>query len=252
MAQQKGHKPFEGRVGSLSYFKKGDGYQVREKTGINGGRIATDPNYERTRENMLEFGRCARYGKTLRNAFRPLLLLASDGKMSSRLSGAMRQVILADPISARGYRNIMDGNAELLEGFEFNLDGTLREVFGAPFTTTIDKAAGTLGVAIPGFAPAKMVKSPLGATHLLVYGGAAAIDFESEDVEVQILYSDPLGVKDLTDSAPINFNFQLSPGKPWPLFLVLGVEFYQEVNGKRYPLNSGVGSPLSLVKVVGY
>ncbi len=36
-----------------------------------------------------------------------------------------------------------------------------------------------------------------------------------------------------------------------PLFLALGIEFYQEVNGQMYPLKNGAFNPLSLVKVSG-
>jgi hypothetical protein len=36
-----------------------------------------------------------------------------------------------------------------------------------------------------------------------------------------------------------------------PLFLALGVEFYQEVNGQMYPLKNGAYNPLALVKVDG-
>ena len=36
-----------------------------------------------------------------------------------------------------------------------------------------------------------------------------------------------------------------------PLFLALGVEFYQEVNGQMYPLKNGAYNPLALVTVSG-
>jgi hypothetical protein len=43
----------------------------------------------------------------------------------------------------------------------------------------------------------------------------------------------------------------LSPGSQLPLFLVLGIEFYQEVNGEEYPLKNGSFNALSIVKASG-
>lgn len=34
-----------------------------------------------------------------------------------------------------------------------------------------------------------------------------------------------------------------------PLFLALGVEFYQQINGTMYPLKNGAFNPLSVAKV---
>ena len=36
-----------------------------------------------------------------------------------------------------------------------------------------------------------------------------------------------------------------------PLFLAMGIEFYQEVNGTMYPLKNGAYNALALVKLSG-
>jgi hypothetical protein len=43
----------------------------------------------------------------------------------------------------------------------------------------------------------------------------------------------------------------VTPASTKPLFLALGVEFYQEVNGQMYPLKNGAYNPLALVQVSG-
>ncbi|MBG6062292.1 hypothetical protein IWX83_002090 [Flavobacterium sp. CG_9.1] len=48
-------------------------------------------------------------------------LNSADGRMVSRLTQAMIKVIQADTVSVRGLRNVIDGEAELLAGFEFNI-----------------------------------------------------------------------------------------------------------------------------------
>ena len=42
---------------------------------------------------------------------------------------------------------------------------------------------------------------------------------------------------------------QVTAASTKPLFLALGIEFYQEVNGQMYPLKNGAFNPLSIAKV---
>jgi hypothetical protein len=43
----------------------------------------------------------------------------------------------------------------------------------------------------------------------------------------------------------------VTPNSTKPLFLALGIEFFQEVNGQMYPLKNGAYNPLALVQVSG-
>ena len=120
MAKQKGILPVKGTIGNLTFYKSQDGYLIREKGGIDAERIASDPAFQRTRENGAEFGRAGKAGKLLRNAVRTLSQNASDSKMISRLVREMTKVVKTDKVNPRGLRDVIDGEAELLEGFEFN------------------------------------------------------------------------------------------------------------------------------------
>ena len=119
MARQKGIIKLKGTIGDITFYKTKDGHLAREKGGIDASRIANDPAFQRTRENGSEFGRAGKAGKTLRTAMRKLLLNSSDSRMVSRLTQSMVKVIQADVVSDRGLRNVIDGEAELLTGFEF-------------------------------------------------------------------------------------------------------------------------------------
>ena len=113
MARQKGIIKLKGTIGDITFYKTQDGHLAREKGGIDASRIASDPAFQRTRENGSEFGRAGKAGKILRTALRALLLNSADGRMVSRLTQRMMQVIQADLISVRGLRNVIDGEAEL-------------------------------------------------------------------------------------------------------------------------------------------
>ena len=56
---------------------------------------------------------------------------------------------------------------------------------------------------------------------------------------------------DGTATTVINQTNAVTANSTKPLFLALGVEFYQEINGQMYPLKNGAFNPLSLVQVSG-
>lgn len=92
----------------------------------------------------------------------------------------MIKVIQADMTSARGLRNVIDGEAELLSGFEFNIRGKLGTTLFAPFVPTINRVTGEIKIDIATFIPTNMVVAPSGTTHFKIISGGAEVDFENE------------------------------------------------------------------------
>jgi len=248
MARQKGIIKLKGTIGDITFYKTQDGHLAREKGGIDASRIATDPAFQRTRENGSEFGRAGKAGKILRTALRPLLLNSADSRMVSRLTQSMVKVIQADTTSERGLRNVIDGEAELLFGFEFNIRGKLGTSLFAPFTATIDRVAGTLEADLASFIPSNMIAAPSGTTHFKMISGGAEVDFEAETFVVATSESAILPW-DATATAAINLSNAVTANSTNPLFLALGIEFYQEINGQMYSLKNGAYNPLSIVRV---
>ena len=248
MARQKGIIKLKGTIGDITFYKTQDGHLAREKGGIDASRIASDPAFQRTRENGSEFGRAGKAGKLLRTAFRPLLLNSADSRMVSRLTQRMVKVIQADLVSERGLRNVIDGEAELLFGFEFNIRGKLGTSLFAPFVGTIDRVAGEIKVDLASFIPANMIAAPSGTTHFKIISGGAEVDFEAETYVVATSETAILPW-DATPTAVINQVNAVTAASTKPLFLALGVEFYQQINGTMYPLKNGAFNPLSVAKV---
>lgn len=250
MAKQKGIIKLKGTIGDITFYKSKDGYVAREKGGIDANRIASDPAFQRTRENGAEFGRAGKAGKILRTALRALLINSKDSRMIGRLTQQMVKVIQADAVNERGLRNVIDGEAELLTGFEFNIRGRLSTTLFAPFTATIDRVTGTITLALDPFVPASMITTPSGTTHFKIISGGADIDFEAETFVVQTTETAILPWDAIPTVAISHIN-QVTPASTKPLFLAVGMEFYQEVNGQMYPLKNGAFNPLSIVKVSG-
>jgi hypothetical protein len=250
MARQKGIIKLKGTIGDITFYKTKDGHLAREKGGIEASRIKNDPAFQRTRENGSEFGRAGTAGKILRTSLRSLLINSADGRMVSRLTQAMVKVIQADMISVRGLRNVIDGEAELLTGFEFNIRGKLGTSLFAPFVAVIDRASGAISVDLDSFIPANMIAAPSGTTHYKIISAGAEIDFEAETF-VEAHSETAILPWDAVATVPISQVNAVTPGSTKPLFLALGVEFYQEVNGQMYALKNGAYNPLALVQVSG-
>lgn len=250
MAKQRGIFKVEGTLDDVTFYKSKDGFMVRGKGGVTGERIASDPAFIRTRENQAEFGRAGKAGKLFRSAFRVLLQNTADGRLVSRLLKEMMRVVKADSTSTRGKRNVLDGELELLEGFECNVNGKLAQTLFAPYTATIDRVAGTLKISLPSFVPVNQIGAPMEATHYQIISGGGSIDFEGESFDVDTETSSVLPLSG-TSSAALNISFSVGANSTDPLFLVLGIAFYQQVNGSPYSLKNGAYNALAVVKVSG-
>lgn len=250
MARQKGIIKLKGTMGDITFYRTSDGYMAREKGGISAERMRTDPAFQRTRENMAEFGRAGKAGKVLRRSLQKLIASVSDRRMVSRLTKEMVTVIQMDAVNPRGLRNVIDGEAELLTGFDFNISGKLSTTFLVPYETTLDRVTGEALVAIPAYNPQISIAGPAGSTHYQIVSGAMSIDFEAERFKSSTSETSILPVNGITTTA-IELENTIPANSTHPLFLVLGISFYQEVNGEFYPLKNGSFNALQIVAVSG-
>ena len=118
----------------------------------------------------------------------------------------------------------------------------------APFVASIDRVAGEIKVDLASFIPANMIAAPSGTPHFKIISGGAEVDFEAETYVVATSETAILPW-DATATVPINQVNAVTANSTKPLFLALGVEFYQEINGQMYPLKNGAFNPLSIAKV---
>lgn len=250
MAKQESIIEIKGTIGKLSFYKTEDGYMIRKKTSLSKERLAKDPAYARTRETMDMFKRAGDAGKLVRDALRPIAQNASDSKVVGRLSKQMTRVIKADVTNPRGKKNVLDGETELLTGFEFNARGKLTSTFFVPKEATIDRASGTVQVKLESFVPKKMIAYPAEATHFQLHIAGVEIDFERATYVAKFKSSDQLVLNDKELAAP-GLSVALPPNSTHPLFLALGIDFFMEdVDGNK-PLNNGAFNALAIIQVSG-
>ncbi|MBS3742609.1 MAG: hypothetical protein V5A47_11260 [Bacteroidales bacterium] len=249
MARQKGIIKLEGTIGDISFYKSRDGHLARTKGGVSGERIQNDPAFQRTRENGQEFGKAGAAGRLLRTSFRQYIKKSADSRMVSRLTREMVKVIKSDTTNGRGQRNVLEGDLTLLKGFEFNIGGKLATTFYTSYEASVDRAIGELRVNVPSFTPAFAIASPEGATHMRLISAGSAVNFGEDDYQAAVSQSDEIELNQ-TATPLIELVNQLPANVTGPLFLLLGIEFFQNINGTSYPLKNGKFNALALIEVI--
>ena len=249
MAKQIGLLKVEGTLQGLTFYQSQNGLLVKGKGGVSKKRIQNDPAFARTRENGVEFGQSATAGRLLRSAAAQLVYKVKDRNLSSRLTKEMSIIKNLDATSLRGERKVYIGlqtaeGKEILKGFDFNSKASMHSVFFG--TTTLDTITGALTV--NSFVPKVQLRAPEGSTHFSLQNAFLNLDFET-------------GLHDITFSTEDIFPYDMSAlttvltpsavpaGVGLKIYLFL-IEYFQEVNGKLYPLNNGSYNVLQIVDVV--
>jgi len=248
MARQNGILKIKGTIGGMTFYKSQDGDLVREKGGVDASRIANDPAFVRTRENGEEFGSAGTAGKLLRDALRPLMLNAADGRVTSRITQVMTDLLKLDTTSVRGKRTPAVGLAgapgkALLKGFNFNISSILGSVLYKPFTVNT-----TTGViVITGLVPLNDIAYPSGATHMAITGGFGNINFTTNAVDVKL--SNVVNLAINGTATTVTLTPTAVPAGTGIKVLLIKIEFFQLMNGVQYPLKNGSYNALAIVEV---
>ena len=248
MAKLKSLIKIEGTLDELTFYKTQDGHLVRQKGGITAERIANDPAFARTRENGREFGNAASAGKLLRQAFREPIMVARDYRLTSRLTKLLRQMLVHDGTSMRGDRNVAMALQEeiarkFLKGFHFNQMAPIEKVLSkAP---VFDALAGK--VLLDNLVPSKDLYWPDGANVCEISMHWACVDFADGSY-----FSGVSQVESIKKLQVVNsFSFVPSVQIEGSGILCVGLllDYYQELNGINYSIQSNAYNSFSLLDV---
>ncbi|MGB8194314.1 MAG: hypothetical protein WCF67_20450 [Chitinophagaceae bacterium] len=248
MAKQKGIIPVTGTIGELTFYQSEHGNLVRLKgKGISKERIFGDEKFAKTRDHIAEFSQAQTAAKLIRTSFRTLANNSRDKKMNQRLGGFVLDVIQSDIVNERGTRKIASGDMQLLKGFDFNEGMQLLDTMFATFNTTIDRTTGRVNVELLSFIPSQAMKVPEKATHFRVNLGAAEIDFANlsykyveQNSALLELNNEPTDDLSLTAMLPANSTNYILIG--------LGVDFFERIGTKNYPMRPGTLSVIEVSK----
>ena len=242
MAKQKGILPFVGTLGGLNfYYLNGEPIVRRAGGGFNSKDIKNKSTMQRVRENSSEFGHCSEVNKAFRMALRPFYKDYKFTHFHSRLMGLFTQLKDLDMVNKRGERRVGNGVAHanglsLFKRFHYTPHCDVRHVM--PFNYAID--ALTFELTIAGF-DMKQVGFIAGATHIALTYGVVAMDFDTLDYDVHL--TDVLVLDKGFAETSVSLMPSSLPTSTGTKLAVLGVRFYQEVDGRLYVLNAldGIG-----------
>ena len=248
MAQQKGIIKLKGTIGDITFYHSKDGYLAKAKTSLDGTRIATDPNFARTRENGREFGEAATDGKLLRTSIRSFMKGAHDNRVTSRLTKLLTKIVKLDTTSLRGFRTIgiaiaFPNAMTMLKGFNFNIKSLLSDVLKNAYA--LNSTTGV--ITINNFTPINDIVPPQGATHVTLIGAWAKVDFSGRVYNMQTTNAVNLLIDGT--SSTVTLTPTATPTGTGTNVYLLKVEFFQLVNAVQYTLNNGAYNALSIIQV---
>ena len=244
MARQTGILGIQGTVGGLVFNKNGN---ISQKPQSNKAAFASAPSRARTRENAAEFGLSAKYSKLLRDSLRVAIAAASDSRLAARLTKAMREIIGMDDTNDRGQRVFDSLNSAPLLGFNFNAGASIGQTMYFPYEVT--GAGADVTMTIPALNPVSDIAAPQGTTHFEVVFAASSLDMEALTYTNAVVAA-PLGIRPINNAPLVNqsvvASFPAAPADANLVVGVVGINFYQQINGKFYALNNNSTNPLAI------
>lgn len=248
MAIQGGNYLTRGSINNITYRQSKFGWLVGNKSNLTKERVMTSPDFEQTRLINSEFTKAALAGKLIRHGFKDEIKRNKDGAMANRLFKLLMEAINGDTTNPFGQRTVEDGDLSVLKGMDFNLRAPISQIFGAPYSETVNRTTGTINIAIPAFVPVNDLEAPPSATHFKLIMCALEADFatgmfNTDPEETAILHWDS------SATTPISQDLSVTAGTVLPLFAVLGVEFYREVNGNYWEKSNHSFTFLNMVVV---
>ncbi len=254
MAEQIGLIKYKGNLGGLSGYSQGGKALIRRAGGGSKEQFNNSATMERTRENAAEFGNAASSGKLLRDAMRIVISQGSDKYLTARVTQKMSEVIKKDGVNARGQRGVLDDETGLFEGFDFNQNAIFGSVVYLKPEVSVNRQTGEVLAKMPAHNSRIVIAAPRGATHYRFFGCASNINFELSEFTTLDDESDfievgnaavPETVLDVSLGDGQNQNLNLTS----PIFVAVGVSFFQDVNGEKYPLKNGSYNAVKIAKV---
>lgn len=203
---------------------------------------------DRTRENMLEYGRALTAASLILKMFAPITDVINDYDYPRRLSGKLAKVVKSDKLNPRGYRNIADGDIELLQGFNVNQYVALSHVLNVPISASIDRASGLMKVDFPFLVTASLIDKPRGASHFKLAIAGASVDFCTG--EHLVAYMEGAYLQISKDGLRIpSMDVQLPPPDSAASILALGISFYEQGSEKLLNIGNGLYNAAAFVAV---
>jgi hypothetical protein len=247
MAQQSGIIPLVGTLHGINfYYLNGKPIARKAGGGFTRKAIKSKASMIRVRENANEFGHCSAVNKAFRSALNPFYKGYTFTHFHSRLMGLFTRIKALDTTHKRGERTVAIGmgqehGLQLLEQFSYTPACDVRHVLPFAFAVSSTNFALTLtdfNIAQVGFVE--------GETHIaLTYD---VLDFDFDSLNNALHLAPPLVLDRSYADSTLTLEPATLPSGIGTALCVLGVRFYQEVDGTLYVLNANDSIGIAVLK----
>ena len=240
MARVTGPFKITGTIGGMNFYQDGGENYVRNAGGgFDGDAIKTKDSMVRVRENYAEFGHCASVKSAFMRALHPYLSKLKGRKLHSTMTSMFVNIKNFDPVSKRGERRVSQGlsttdGRNLLLTYSYPERFTVDQVLGNRFVFE----PGTHGCSCPDF-DVSAIHFPEYATHVGLLYGVVVMDFEG--IQAKAFLAEEYTIAKTDTNHSIGLNPVDEPTGTGVRIAVMGVRFYQEVNGVMTKLEAKRG-----------
>ena len=248
MAVQSGPNLFRGKLGGVTGYLRNNKFMLRRNSSLCLEQMLRSPRSANTFKNALEMGEAISGGSLIRQDLRGLLRSGKDAQHHNRLSGLLRRAINTDPVNRKGERNLQYSDLSSLKGYNFSLTGLLNSCYKGSYKALINRRAGVASLKLSDFVASRHLKRPAGATHFEVISICSVIDFEAFTNNTSINKTSLLRVGDSSVSN-IELLHSFKKKTTDKILLMMGIRYYEEVNGEMCLVKAREFSPLSIVEV---
>lgn len=247
MARQTGIIKLTGTLNGINlYTRQGKALARKAGGGFNSHDIKHKPSMKRVRENSSEFGRCSRTKKHFNRALRPFLCHHKDTTLHGRLMRLFTSLKKLDSVHERGQRQLAEGihtpmGIQLLK--DFNFTPSCRVSSHLLANVTYNSAQRILHIASLNI---KSLPFASGATHMALTLGVLHFDFFTNRYELSV--STPAYIDKTQQDSDVYLQ-AAAPALSGTCIAVMGVKFYQEVQGRYMVFKSKDAVGLSIIHV---
>ncbi len=248
MAKQRGINEIRGTIGNITYYALEGRYYVKSKSTLTREKYFNNPRNTKSLKNNEEFTNVTQNASLLRSLLWDLINNHKDSAHTSRMTSLMLEIRLTDYESELGERKIEKGDLGLLKGYHFNRRAPVESIVQVNYVTKIDREAGKGVIDFPGFCPGRELKYPPGCTHFSIISRCVFIDFENKVVSYDEAKTDRI-LLSVEEVEGFSLGFDIRNFADMHIVMVMGVQFYELINGKMEVSTNKEFNCLSIVDV---
>ena len=185
MAKQHPGSTITGTIGGIIYYKMGDHYYARMKTSHSRNKQLHSSNFANTRKQMADFGTISKANKLLRDSLTEHIAGFRSSHLVAKLTRQLKTVLDHDEFNEVGERKLMDGDARLLKGFDFNEEAPACRMIKPKVNAVIDRRTGKAAVKIAAAPSQQFTEATESTTHCSLHLVALVANLDTGKAEIR-------------------------------------------------------------------